>query len=168
MFYYIFDITFTTFDLSNFTCEKRLCLHGFHLYISFVFKPVQGASRMRGRLGSMGSLSSFERVSDLEGEHENSQNFAPGTLGILTFNPVAQWSFSQNNKWDSHAFTLINVTWRHYSALHYSHKVSWCSCFGLKSEEYSRECVYRAVREPFGVVGSTLSLLCRMWSECVM
>lgn len=49
----------------------------------------QGASRMRGRLGSMGSISSFERVGILEGEHENSHNFTRGTLVILTFYPVA-------------------------------------------------------------------------------
>lgn len=42
---------------------------------------------MRGRLGSMGSMSSFERVSVLEDEHENSQSFSRGTLRLLTLTP---------------------------------------------------------------------------------
>uniref|UniRef100_A0A3Q4BVR6 Rab-GAP TBC domain-containing protein n=1 Tax=Mola mola TaxID=94237 RepID=A0A3Q4BVR6_MOLML len=48
----------------------------------------RGASRMRGRLGSMGSISSFERVSVIVGEHENSQIRTRGTLGLFTFYPV--------------------------------------------------------------------------------
>lgn len=88
---------------SWYTFEKGLPVNLFFLHMCFYLSVVfservlilynhlchQGASRMRGRLGSMGSISSFERVSVLEGEYENSQSFAQGTLGILTFYPVA-------------------------------------------------------------------------------
>lgn len=95
---------------------------------------------MRGRLGSMGSISSFERVSVLEGEDENSQNFTTrGTLGILTSYPAAFKSMSCCSSALSAMLLLSSVsgvleanvstalsllTWRHDSALCYSRIVS--------------------------------------------
>ena len=67
---------------------KNCFIHMFYLcvwffatcYKSYHHLCHQGASRMRGRLGSMGSLSSFERVSFLDNKHENSQSFGHGIM----------------------------------------------------------------------------------------
>lgn len=80
---------------------------------------------MRGRLGSMGSISSFERVSVLEGEHENSQHFTQGSPGILTFTQrlleacyIAALS-SEKDKYDKHALTFVSY-WRPLTVLVFS------------------------------------------------
>lgn len=130
---------------------------------------------MRGRLGSMGNMSSFERVSVLEDEHENSRSFSQGTLGILTLYPVPSESFAifllcpwESGERDENTFTFISVSrWiRQQPSSHqekwfcaaffffFPHIVLWWSCSGQRAEQYKRECVYRAVSEPFKAAGS--------------
>lgn len=123
---------------------------------------------MRGRLGSM---SSFERVSVLEDEHENSQSFSRGTLRLLTLTP---WHLkacyiptvsSGKGQVDKNTFTFISVSrWicqqsssheeKRFCAAFFPTQFYDEACTDKKAEQYKKERVYRAASEPFKVVGS--------------